>query len=155
MAGGSGDDSAGNGSGTSVDDVRDKFTFKNITLETVDATPTGTFQATCLGDWNGSEEEPPLPTFATSEGGMPSWEGIRVNGVLYPDSPRTSMTAAQAGDCDGLLQGTVVTVHDMPTANTCTDGTNDGILDGGTAAPNQNTVTCKCTPGGTPKWAPL
>lgn len=155
LDGGSGDESdAANGSGRTVDDWRHFLTFKNFNLERIsDGSVGGSFQATCLGDAsptasgsNGPEDT--LNQFPTSEGGMPRWEQIYLNGVMYPDNPHNSQTAASAGDCQNLVHGTVALIHDATVASTCTDAGADGVLDGGGTAPNQVTVKCSCNPAG-------
>lgn len=155
LDGGTGaDDTAINGNGRAIDDGRHFLQLKNLNLERIsDGSVAGTLQPFCLSKevsvtsaGNGPEDT--LLGINSAVGGVPRWENLYMNGVMYPDNPTSSQTAASTGDCGSLLPGTVVLIHDATVAGACTDTGADGTLDGG----GTNLIRCSCVPTGTGAW---
>ncbi len=133
---------ASNGNGRLVDDYRHLLTFDNMELNQFGSATGGCVFV--LGNELSTQNDCADAagyTIWESIGGMPSWRNMKVNAVNFPDSPNSSMLAADVGDCDTLSHGTTVVIHDdITAAGTCDETA--GVLTGGGAL----TSTCACDP---------
>jgi hypothetical protein len=144
-AGSGADGDAANGSGRSVDEDRKNLHLRNLDLETMGAA--GTHHAICAGDDGTNIQEADdagMLTWKGLTGEMPVWQNLSVDQVPIPDNPWKSISAAQAGDCGGFIDGIVVRVYDDTAVGACTDAGADGILDGG----GSSSSVCVCDPAG-------
>lgn len=149
FGGGIGDENgAANGSGRVIHEQRSQVTIRNANLNVWGS---GTNCAFCLGNATTANEcDERLGDIWDSESGMPSWQGVSIDGVPIPDNPIPAILAAGTPDCDDLPKNVSVWIYDDDTAvGTCTDV--DGQLSGGAAAGSRFTSCCTCDGAG--NWA--
>lgn len=142
------DAAAASGSGRTIDDVRNVLSLKNIDVSVVTgSTPVEATSMFCFGDGSNALVTAAASTtpWGSVRGPLPSWQGLTLNAVPFPDNPYRSISAAAAGDCGvNVPFGTVVLVHDLA-STAC--GETAGLLNS-TASDGSNAVGycgCKAT----------
>jgi hypothetical protein len=173
LGGGTGDESdAANGSGRWVDDIRHNLRFENIELNHLGG---GTPYAWCLGNAHSAENagDERIGDIWASEGGLPSWQGIKVRcldlydtggppqtsgtpdglcdgdatspaELLIPDHPQATVAMDDTEDCGALAYGATVEIHDAPTLNKCLDSDADGQMSDETEGSPPNEYYATC-----------